>query len=74
MINCITSGVGAGGVVLLQNGQGSGVLGVIQQSNTSVRIFDLGAVDRSSSNTVYQCLDIVDLQLSAEVALVVQCE
>ena len=74
MINCITSGVGAGGVVLHQNGQVSEISGVVQQSNISVRVFDLGAVDRSNSGTMYRCVNIVDNSMSAQVTLDVQCE
>ena len=74
VINCITSGVGAGGVVLRQNGQDSGVIGVVQQSNISVRVFDLGAVDRSNSGTTYRCVNNVDNSMSAQVTLDVQCE
>ena len=73
VITCITSGVGAGAVSLLRNGQGSGVSGVIQ-SNTSVRVFDLGAVDRSSSGIMFQCVDTFDNAMSAVVTLDVQCE
>ena len=72
-INCITSGVGAGSVVLHQNGQDSMVNGVVQ-SNTSVRVFDLGAVDRSNSGTRYRCVDTFDNSMSAQVTLDVQCE
>ena len=74
MITCITSGVGAGSVVLHQNGQDSGVSGVVQQSNTSVRVFDLGAVDRSNSGTRYRCVNQFDISMSAEVTLDVPCE
>ena len=74
MINCITSGVGAGSVVLRQNGLNSGVSGVVQQSNTSVRVFNLGAVDRSNSGTTYQCVSTFDNSMSAQVTLDVQCE
>ena len=73
MISCITSGGSAGSVVLHQNGQDSGNSG-IQQSNASVRAFDLGAVDRSNSGTRYRCVDTFDNSMSAEVTLDVQCE
>ena len=73
VINCITSGVGAGSVVLNQNGQDSGVSGVVQ-SNITVSVFNLGAVDRSSSGTTYQCVSGFDGSMSAEVTLDVQCE
>ena len=74
MINCITSGVGAGSVVLHQNGQDSGVSGRIQQSNITVRVFDLGAVDRSNSGTRYRCVSNFDGSMSAELTPDVQCE
>ena len=61
-------------MVLNQNGQESGVSGVVQQSNTSVRVFDLGAVDRSNSGTRYWCVDTFDNSMSAQIALDVQCE
>ena len=73
-INCITSGGGAAAVILLQNGQNSGVSGVIQKSNTSVRVFDLGTVDRSNSGTTYRCVSGFDNSMSTEVTLDVQCE
>ena len=73
MISCITSGGGAGSVVLDQNGQGSMVNGVVQ-SNISVSEFNLGAVDRSSSGTRYRCVDTFDNSMSALVTLDVQCE
>ena len=73
MISCITSGVGAASVSLLRNGLGSGVSGVIQ-SNVSVIVFDLGAVDRSSSGIMFQCVDTFDNAMSAVVTLDVQCE
>ena len=73
MITCITSGVGAGSVVLHQNGQDAMVNGVVQ-SNTSVIVFDLGAVDRSNSGTKYRCISGLDGSMSAEVTLDVQCE
>ena len=73
MINCITSGVGAGGVVLHQIGQDSMVNGVVQ-SYITVRVFDLGAVDRSNSGTMYRCVNNVDNSMSAQVILDVQCE
>ena len=63
-INCITSGGGAADVILLQNGQNSGLSGVIQQSNTSVRVFDLGTVDRSNSSTTYRCVSGFDNSMS----------
>ena len=74
MITCITSGVGAGSVVLHKNGQDSGVSGGIQQRNISVGVFDLGAVDRSNSSTRYRCISNFDGSMSAEVTLDVQCE
>ena len=74
MISCITSGVGAGSVVLNQNGQVSGVSGRTQQSNITVRAFDLGAVDRSNNGTTYQCVSGFDGSMSAEVTLDVHCE
>ena len=73
VISCITSGVGAAAVLLLQNGQDSGVSGVVQ-SNITVSVFDLGAVDRSNSGTMYQCISGFDGSMSAEVTLDVQCE
>ena len=73
-INCITSGGGSGALLLQQNGQNSGVSGVIQQSNTSVRVFDLGTVDRSNSGTTYRCVSGFDNSMSTEVTLDVQCE
>ena len=74
VVSCIRSEGGAGSVVLLRNGQISGVDGVVLQSNTSVREFDLGAVDRSSSGTVFRCIDPVDVIYSAEVTLDVLCK
>ena len=74
VISCITSGVGSAAVILLWNGQDSGVSGVTQQSNISVRVFDLGAVDRSNSGTVFRCVDMFDNAMSVEVTLAVQCE
>ena len=74
VINCITSGVGAGSVVLRQNGLNSGVSGIVQQSNISVRVFNLGAVDRSNSGTTYRCVDTFDNSMSAQATLDVQCE
>ena len=73
VITCIRSEGGAGSVVLLRNGQISGVDGVVLQSNTSVRVFDLGAVDRSTSGTVFQCTRTNADSRSAEVTLDVQC-
>ena len=72
-ITCTTSGVGAGAVSLLVNGQGSGIIGVIQ-SDTTMRVFDYGTVDRSNSGTMFQCVDTVDNSLSDVVALDVQCK
>ena len=74
VVTCITSGGGAGGVVLNQNGQESGVSGVVQQSNVSVGVFDVGAVDRSNSGTTYRCENTFDGSMSAEITLDVQCE
>ena len=74
MISCITSGVGAGSVVLHQNGQDSMVNGVVQQSNITVSVFDLGAVDRSNRGTTYRCVSNFDGSMSAELTLDVQCE
>ena len=73
VISCITSGGGAAAVLLLQDGQDSMVNGVVQ-SNITVSEFDLGAVDRSSSGTRYQCVSSFDGSMSAEVTLDVQCE
>ena len=73
VIICITSGASAGTVVLHQNGQDSVVNGVVQ-SNISVSVFDLGAVDRSNSGTTYRCVDTFDNSMSAEITLDVQCE
>ena len=73
VVSCITSGVGAGNVLLLQNMQDSGVSGVVQ-SNITVSVFNLGAVDRSSSGTRYRCVSNFDGSMSAEVTLDVQCE
>ena len=72
MISCITSGGGAGAVLLLENGQDSVISGVTQ-SNVSVRVFDLGTVDRSRSG-VFRCIDTFDNAMSAEVTLNVQCK
>ena len=74
VINCITSGGGAGSVVLNQNGQVSGVSGVVQQSNITVSVFDLGVVDRYNSGTRYRCVSGFDGSMSAQVTLDVQCE
>ena len=74
VITCITSGVGAGAVGLLRNGQGSGVSGVLLQGNSSIRMFDLGTVDRFNSSTMFQCVDTIDIIMSAQVTLDVQCE
>ena len=73
VISCITSGGGAAAVLLLQNGQDSGVSGVVQ-SNITVSVFNLGAVDRSNSGTRYRCVSNFDGSMSAEVTLDVQCE
>ena len=61
-------------MMLHQNGQESGVSGVVQQSNISVRVFNLGAVDRSNSGTRYRCVDTIDNSMSAEITLDVHCE
>ena len=61
-------------MVLRQNGQDSGFSGVVQQSNISVIVFNLGAVDRSNSGTRYRCVDTFDNSMSAEITLDVQCE
>ena len=74
VISCITSGVGARAVALQQNGQGSGVDGVLLQGNSSMRVFDLGTVDRSNSSTMFQCVDTIHIIMSAQVTLDVQCE
>ena len=74
VINCITSGVGAASVVLQQNGQDSGLSGVVQQNNITMIVLDLGAMDRSSSGTTYQCVNGFDNSTSAEVTLNVRCE
>ena len=73
VVSCITSGGGAAAVLLLQNGQDSGVSGVVQ-SNITVSVFNLGAVDRSSSGTMYRCVSTFDNSMSAQVTLDVQCE
>ena len=74
VISCITSGVGAGAVSLQRNGQAAGVNGVLQQGNSSMRVFDLGTVDRSNSSTMFQCVDTIHIIMSAQVTLDVQCE
>ena len=74
VISCITSGGGSAAVLLLRNGRDSGVSGVTQQSNISVRVFDLGAVDRSNSGIMFQCVSGFDNSMSAVVTLDVQCE
>ena len=61
-------------MVLHQNGQDSGVSGIVQQSNISGGVFDLGAMDRSKSSTTYQCISEFGGSMSAEVTLDVQCE
>ena len=60
-------------MVLQQNGQNSVVNGVVQ-SNITVRVFNLGAVDRSSSGTTYRCVSALDNSMSAQVTLDVQCK
>ena len=72
-VTCIASGVGAGAVVLLENGLLSASQGVIQ-SNTSVRVYEYGAVDRSSSGLQLQCIDTFDNAMSETVSLDVQCK
>ena len=72
-ITCATSGAGAGAVSLLVNGQGSGIIGVIQ-SDTTMRVFDYGTVDRSNSGTMFQCVDTFDNSMSDVVTLDLQCK
>ena len=73
MITCTTSGVGAGTVSLRVNGQDSGISGVIQ-SDTTMRVFDYGTVDRSSNGTMFQCIDSFDNSMSDVATLDVQCK
>ena len=72
-ITCTTSGVGATGVSLFVNGHGSGITGVIQ-SDTTMRVFDYGTVDRSNSGTMFQCMDWFDNSISDVATLDVQCK
>lgn len=72
-VTCIAAGVGAGAVVLLENGQLFASQGVIQ-SNTSVRVYDYGAVDRSNSGVELQCVDTFDNAMSERVTLDIQCK
>ena len=60
-------------MVLRQNGQDSEVSGVVQ-SNITVIVFNLGAVDRSSSGITYRCVSALDNSMSAQVTLDVQCK
>ena len=60
-------------MVLHQNGQAAGVNGVVQQSNISVIVFNLRAMNRSKSSTMYQCVSEFGGSVSAEVTLNVQC-
>ena len=72
-ITCTTSGAGAGPVLLLVNEQGSGISGVIQ-SDTTMRVFDYGTVDRNNSGTMFQCVDTFDGSMSDIASLDVQCK
>ena len=72
-ITCTTSGAGATGVSLLVNGHGSGISGVMQ-SDTTMRVFDYGTVDRSNSGTIFQCVDWFDNSMSDVATLDVQCK
>ena len=73
VITCTTSGVGAGAVVLLINGQISEVAGVIQ-SVTSVRVFNV-PVDRSHHGAKFTCTSTFDNTMSQDVILSeVQCK
>ena len=67
MITCTTSGVGAGAVALLVNGQSTGVTGVIQ-SVASVRVFKV-AVDRSHHRAKFRCIDTFDNSESQDATL-----
>ena len=60
-------------MILHVNGQLSGIIGVIQ-SDTSVRVFDYGTVDRSNSDTMFQCIDTFDSSMSDVATLDVQCK
>ena len=55
-------------------GRTFGVSGVVQQSNISVIVFNLRAMDRPKSSTTYQCVSEFGGSMSAEVTLNVQCE
>ena len=72
-ITCTTSGAGAGAVILHVNGKLPGISGAIQ-SDTTMRVFDYGTVDRSNSGTMFQCLDTFDNSISDVVILDVQCK
>ena len=73
VITCTTSGVGAGTVVLLANGQSTGVAGVIQ-STTSVRVFSV-TVNRSHNRANFSCIDTFDSVMSGDAFLPeVQCK
>ena len=73
MITCTTSGSGAGTVVLRVNGEDSGITGVLQ-SDTTMRVFDYGTVNRSNSGTMFQCIDTFDNSMSDVATLDVQCK
>ena len=72
-ITCTTSGGGAGTVVLRVNGEDSGITGVLQ-SDTTMRVFDYGTVDRFNSGTMFQCVDTFDNSMSDVATLDVQCK
>ena len=42
--------------MLQVDGQSSGIIEVVQ-SNTSVRVFNYGTVNRSNNGTMFQCVD-----------------
>ena len=67
VITCTTSGAGAGAVVLLVNGQFTGVVGVIQ-STTSVRVFSV-TVDRSHNRANFTCINTFDNAISGDAIL-----
>ena len=72
-VTCTTSGAGTATVALLVNGQDSMISGAVQ-SDTTMRVFVYGTVDRSNSGTMFQCVDTFDNSISDVATLDVQCK
>ena len=60
-------------MILHVNGKLPGISGAIQ-SDTTMRVFDYGTVDRSNSGTMFQCIDTFDSSMSDVATLDVQCK